>query len=71
MDVQRPLKERILGVLLMAEVYDVPIASHGLTLEVVEASMMAIAPPVSSTSFQRILEARSCMPIPKRSVFVI
>jgi hypothetical protein len=50
---------------------DAPIVSHGLILEVVEGNMMVIVLLVSSTSFQRILEARSCMPIPKRSVFVI
>jgi hypothetical protein len=50
---------------------DALIVSHGPTLEVVEGNMMAIVLPVSSTSFQRIREAKSCMPIRKRSVFVM
>lgn len=69
--VTKALKEAPLCVLRTVEAHDAPIASHGLTLEVVEASMMAFVLPVSSTSFQRTREARSCMPIPKRSVFVM
>jgi len=69
--VTKALKEVPLCVLRTVEAHDAPIASHGLTLEVVEASMMAFVLPVSSTSFQRTREARSCMPIPKRSVFVM
>ena len=68
--VTKALKEAPLCVLRTVEAHDAPIASHGLTLEVVEASMMAFVLPVSSISFQRTHEARSCMPIPRRSVFV-
>ena len=68
---RRALKEAPLYVLHMAEENDVPIVSHGLTLEVVDGNMMVIVLPVSSTSFQRTHEARSCMLIPKRYVFVM
>jgi len=68
---RRALKETPLYVLHMVEENDVPIVSHGLILEVVEGNMMVIVLLVSSTSFQRTHEARSFMPIPKRSAFVM
>ena len=71
LNVRKVLKEAPLCVLRTVEAHDAPIASHGLTLEVVEASMMAFVSPVSSISFQRTHEARSCMPIRKKFVFVM
>jgi hypothetical protein len=68
---RRALKGAPHYVLNMVAGNDALIVSHGPTLEVVKGTMTATVPLVSSTSFQRIHEAGSFMPIPKRSVFVM
>jgi hypothetical protein len=70
LDARRALKGRPSCVLNMVEGNGAPIASHGPILDVVKRATMATVRHVSSTSFQRTHEARSFMPIPKRSVFV-
>jgi hypothetical protein len=54
----------------MVEAYDVPIVSRGLILGQDPNTMTATVPPVSNISFQTTNEARSFMPIQKRSAFV-
>jgi hypothetical protein len=68
---RRALKGAPHYVLNMVAGNDALIVSHGPTLEVVKGTMTATVRPVSSTSFQRTHEARSFMPIPKRSAFVM
>jgi uncharacterized membrane protein len=71
LNVRKVLERRALYVLNTVEAHDAQTASHGPTHEAVKRAMTATVRPVSNISFQRTHEARSCIPIPRRSVFVI